>query len=42
MVSTDSDVSDDIIVEDEKKEPAKPSIAATFALGRRLVRGQLS
>jgi hypothetical protein len=38
---TDSDESDDIIVEGEEEEPTKPCTAATDALGGRLVRGQL-
>ena len=37
---TDSNESDDIIVEGEEEEPAKPCTAATIALGGRLVRGQ--
>ena len=41
IVGTDSDESEEIIVEGEKEEPAKRSTAATIALGGRLVRGQL-
>jgi hypothetical protein len=37
---TDSDDSDDIIVEGEEEKPAKRSTAATIALDGRLVRGQ--
>jgi hypothetical protein len=40
IVGTDSDESEEIIVEGEKEEPVKASAAATIALGGKLVRGQ--
>lgn len=40
-IGTDSDDSDDIILEGEEDELPKPRTAATIALGGRLVRGQL-
>lgn len=41
IVSSDRDVSDDIVSEGEEEEPAKRCTAATIALGGRLVRGQV-
>jgi hypothetical protein len=41
IVRTDSDESDDIVLEGDEEEPARRCTAATIALGGRLVRGQL-